>query len=330
MQISDKVLLRILRHPDVIQEIKFNDSDKRCPQHFVYQRGKAVDYFILILQERGREGGGEREEERGRRREGGRRRKGEEERGGGREWERGRRREGEEESGIEGGERGRRREGRGREWERGRRGEGGGKREGRGGESEGEREEERGRHHACHAGRVEVEAGNENMKFETGPFSYYGSHIGGLNRTASLGTADRTESVSVSGSSSQINTQFAVPSPSYTPDFYVRALTDLQFVKITRAQYQNGLMASRLDSAPQSPDCGHPRLEGTTPPVGTATLGFLADDTPTPEKSPLLDDETTSLLNEQYGPLLDDETTSLLKEQNSLPHNHHNQSESSI
>lgn len=23
-------------------------------------------------------------------------------------------------------------------------------------------------------GRVEVEAGNENMKFETGPFSYYG------------------------------------------------------------------------------------------------------------------------------------------------------------
>ncbi|CAB1320194.1 unnamed protein product, partial [Coregonus sp. 'balchen'] len=48
-QISDKVLLRILRHPDVIQEIKFNDSDKRCPQHYVYQRGKAVDYFILIL-----------------------------------------------------------------------------------------------------------------------------------------------------------------------------------------------------------------------------------------------------------------------------------------
>lgn len=26
----------------------------------------------------------------------------------------------------------------------------------------------------CHQGRVEVEAGNENMKFETGPFSYYG------------------------------------------------------------------------------------------------------------------------------------------------------------
>ena len=50
MQISEKVLLRMLRHPDVIQEIKFNDSDKRSPQHYVYQRGKPVDYFILILQ----------------------------------------------------------------------------------------------------------------------------------------------------------------------------------------------------------------------------------------------------------------------------------------
>lgn len=27
---------------------------------------------------------------------------------------------------------------------------------------------------ALHQGRVEVEAGNENMKFETGPFSFYG------------------------------------------------------------------------------------------------------------------------------------------------------------
>lgn len=49
-QISEKILLRILRHPDVIQEIKFNENDKRSPHHYVYQRGKAVDYFVLILQ----------------------------------------------------------------------------------------------------------------------------------------------------------------------------------------------------------------------------------------------------------------------------------------
>ncbi|XP_075996307.1 metal transporter CNNM4-like isoform X2 [Genypterus blacodes] len=72
-QITEKVLLRILRHQDVIQDLRFNENDKRSPLHFIYQRGRPVDYFILILQ-----------------------------------------------------------------------------------------------------GRVEVEAGNENMKFETGPFSFYG------------------------------------------------------------------------------------------------------------------------------------------------------------
>nr|XP_029494341.1 metal transporter CNNM4-like [Oncorhynchus nerka] len=221
-QISDKVLLRILRHPDVIQEIKFNDSDKRCPQHYVYQRRKAVDYFILILQ-----------------------------------------------------------------------------------------------------GRVEVEAGNENMKFETGPFSFYGvmalsaptlgfrcpSHISGLNRTASLSAEDSTASLSVSGSNSQLITPFTIPSPTYTPDFYVRALTDLQFVKISQAQYQNGVMSSRQDSIPQSPDFGQPRLEGTTSPVLTTTPGKLSSDTPNPTPTP----ETASLLA--------DETTSLLNEQDCLPHN---------
>lgn len=49
-QITEKVLLRVLRHPDVIQELKFNESDKRSPHHYLYQRGKPADYFILILQ----------------------------------------------------------------------------------------------------------------------------------------------------------------------------------------------------------------------------------------------------------------------------------------
>ncbi|XP_026153944.1 metal transporter CNNM4 [Mastacembelus armatus] len=178
-QITEKVLLRILKHPDVIQEIKFNENDKRSPQNFLYLRGKPVDYFVLVLQ-----------------------------------------------------------------------------------------------------GRVEVEAGNENMKFETGPFSYYGvmalstpsvefrspSHGGNLNRSASLSCTERApESGSVGGSITQIpGTPF-----QYIPDFCVRALTDLQFVKITRAQYQNGLLASRLDSTPQSPEWSHARLDTSVslPPV---------------------------------------------------------------
>ncbi|KAL2092134.1 hypothetical protein ACEWY4_011932 [Coilia grayii] len=189
-QISDKILLRILRHPDVIQEIKFNESEKRSPLHYIYQRGKAVDYFILILQ-----------------------------------------------------------------------------------------------------GRVEVEAGNENMKFETGPFSFYGvmalafrspSHMGGLNHAASITLAERSELLPFSGSNSQLNN---MANPQYIPDFGVRALTDLQFVKITRSQYQNGLMASQLDSSPQSPETGHTREESGSTPLSEA-----------PEVGA---DETTSLLNDQ-------------------------------
>ncbi|XP_032434823.1 metal transporter CNNM4 isoform X3 [Xiphophorus hellerii] len=231
-QISDKVLLRILRHPDVIQEIKFNENDKRSHRHYIYQRGKAVDYFILILQ-----------------------------------------------------------------------------------------------------GRVEVEAGNENMKFEAGAFSYYGvmalsastlvaaprprllsfkrfslfsrlpefrspSHLSGLNRTASLSGTDRTDSLAVSGSNSQLNSSMA--SQHYTPDFNVRALTDLQFVKITRSQYQNGLIASRLDSTPQSPESSHYSPEEITPPAAITITDLGADsaimENGTDEKTLLL------LLNEQTPP----------------------------
>ncbi|XP_064828621.1 metal transporter CNNM4-like isoform X1 [Oncorhynchus masou masou] len=198
-QVTEKVLLRILRHPDVIQEIKFNDGDKRSALHYIYQRGKPVDYFILVLQ-----------------------------------------------------------------------------------------------------GRVEVEAGNENMKFETGPFSYYGvmalsspslefrspTHASGLNRSASLSCTERV-ATGECGSVTASNTQLTAC--QYTPDFYVRALTDLQYVKITRSQYQNGLLASRLDSTPQSPEGSHPRLDSTsalpiTPPAPPRTPLPLAT---TPFKRPL-------------------------------------------
>ncbi|XP_059909892.1 metal transporter CNNM4 isoform X2 [Gadus macrocephalus] len=247
-QVLDKVLLRMLRHPDVIQEIKFNSEDKRSPNHYVYQRGKAVDFFVLILQ-----------------------------------------------------------------------------------------------------GRVEVEAGNENMKFETGPFSFYGvmaliaptlvvaphpsslasfkrfslfsrfpdfrspSHLSGLNRTASLSGADRGEALSVSGggSSSQLNNSSSSPTPQYTPDFYVRALTDLQFVKITRSQYQNGLVASQLDSTPTSPESS--RADKATPIA--AELGSHGH--APAENGP--DETTLLLLNEQNCPPPACPTA-----------NHHSQSESSI
>ncbi|XP_053500794.1 metal transporter CNNM4 isoform X4 [Ictalurus furcatus] len=211
LQISDKILLRILKHPDVIQDLRFNENEKRSQHHYLYQRGKPVDYFILILQ-----------------------------------------------------------------------------------------------------GRVEVEAGNENMKFETGPFSYYGvmalttsslefrspSHISGLNRSASLCYTERVDSLSTSGSTSQLN---STATSQYIPDFNVRALSDLQFVKVNRAQYQNGLLASKLDSTPQSPQSNHIRLDSMlAPPLTPPTSSTTCSTAPLALREGTT--ETTMLLNDKNSP----------------------------
>ncbi|NXI28681.1 CNNM4 protein, partial [Sterrhoptilus dennistouni] len=216
--ISEKILLRLLKYSDVIQELKFDEENKKSPRHFLYCKNKPADYFILILQ-----------------------------------------------------------------------------------------------------GKVEVEAGKECMKFEAGAFSYYGvmalspppgagehpqtlpgtpglelpweqgipeirspSHMSGLNRSASLSYHERSESGSspVSGSNNQLN----AGSAQYVADFSVRALTDLQFVKITRQEYQNGLLASRMDSCPQSPDSNAPKPEPGIPEKAEPAAPA---------------DETTSLLNER-------------------------------
>lgn len=50
--VSEKILLRLIKHPSVVQELKFDDKNKRAPQHFLFQRNKPVDHFILVLQGR--------------------------------------------------------------------------------------------------------------------------------------------------------------------------------------------------------------------------------------------------------------------------------------
>ncbi|CAH2322463.1 metal transporter CNNM2 isoform X1 [Pelobates cultripes] len=214
-QMSEKILLRLLKHPNVIQELKLDDRNKKSPECYLYQRSKPVDYFVLVLQ-----------------------------------------------------------------------------------------------------GKVEVEAGKEGMKFEAGAFSYYGvmaltaspvplslsrtfvvsrteSLAGspaenkspprpcGLNHSDSLNRSDRIDAVTptLGSSNNQLNASYL---QVYIPDYSVRAIADLQFVKITRQQYQNALMASRMDKTPQSSDSENTKID--------MTLTELHDG---------LADETANLLNEQ-------------------------------
>ncbi|XP_043912508.1 metal transporter CNNM2-like [Protopterus annectens] len=214
LHMSEKILLRLLKHPNVIQELKFDEKNKKAAEHYLYQRNKPVDYFVLILQ-----------------------------------------------------------------------------------------------------GKVEVEAGKEVMKFEAGAFSYYGvmaliaspvplslsrtfavsraeSLAGspenkspprpcGLNHSDSLNRSDRIDAITptLGSSNNQLNVSLH---QVYVPDYSVRAITDIQYVKITRQQYQNALMASRLDKTPQSSDSENTKIE--------LTLTELHDGLP---------DETANLLNEQ-------------------------------
>ena len=55
---SEKILLRLLKYPDVIQELKFDEHNKYCTRHYLYTRNKAADCFVLILQVRLRPGAG--------------------------------------------------------------------------------------------------------------------------------------------------------------------------------------------------------------------------------------------------------------------------------
>ncbi|KAJ8264515.1 hypothetical protein GJAV_G00150190 [Gymnothorax javanicus] len=50
--LSEKILLRLLKHPSVVQELKFDEKNKRAAQHFLFVRNKPVDYFVLVLQGR--------------------------------------------------------------------------------------------------------------------------------------------------------------------------------------------------------------------------------------------------------------------------------------
>ncbi|XP_062996648.1 metal transporter CNNM4-like [Elgaria multicarinata webbii] len=155
--ISEKYLLRLLNHCDVVCELKLDDDNKNALGHYLYQRNKPADYFILILQ-----------------------------------------------------------------------------------------------------GKVEVEACKENMKFENGPFSYYGVMALGPSTPGEGSSPSRLSNLNrvsyeymIPSFSSTISANQVLPSTSlqYMADFTVRALTDLLYIKIRRNHYQNCLMASLVESS---------------------------------------------------------------------------------
>ncbi|XP_033845760.2 metal transporter CNNM3 [Periophthalmus magnuspinnatus] len=99
-------------------------------------------------------------------------------------------------------------------------------------------------------GRVEVEIGKEGLKFENGAFTYYG--VSALTLPSSV----HQSPVSTQRQSPRdpFEPGDATSPSSYCPDYTVRALTDLQLIRVTRLQYLNALMTSRVGQSPDPPE----------------------------------------------------------------------------
>uniref|UniRef100_A0A8C3QMB7 Metal transporter n=1 Tax=Cyanoderma ruficeps TaxID=181631 RepID=A0A8C3QMB7_9PASS len=194
--LSEKILLRLLKHPNVIQELKYDRKNKKAAEHYLYQRNRPVDYFVLILQGKVQ---------------------------------------------VEVGKEGLR-------FENG-----------------------AFTYYGVPAIMAVVSSENDVRKmgslagssfllpvsvsrtfaFSRGdslagsPVNRSPSRCSGLNRSESPNRED------YGGSSTQLHSS---SNNIYTPDYSVHILCDVQFVKVTRQQYHNALVASRMDSSPQSPD----------------------------------------------------------------------------
>uniref|UniRef100_A0A8C3WCS3 Metal transporter n=1 Tax=Catagonus wagneri TaxID=51154 RepID=A0A8C3WCS3_9CETA len=150
LRISEKVLLHLLKHPSVNQEVRFDESNRLAAHHYLYQRSQPVDYFILILQ-----------------------------------------------------------------------------------------------------GRVEVEIGKEGLKFENGAFTYYGVSALAVPSSVPQSPASSLQAIR---HDLPLEPADGTRLSAYCPDYTVRALSDLQFIKVTRLQYLNALLATRAQALPQSPE----------------------------------------------------------------------------
>lgn len=75
-------------------------------------------------------------------------------------------------------------------------------------------------------------------------------------------------------------------------------LIKCSFPQVNRAQYQNGLLASKLDSTPQSPQSNHIRLDSMlAPPLTLPTSSTSSSTAPLALREGT--DETTALLNDK-------------------------------
>ncbi|XP_039762144.1 metal transporter CNNM4-like isoform X2 [Pararge aegeria] len=90
-------------------------------------------------------------------------------------------------------------------------------------------------------GRVEVTVGRENLVFEAGPFTYFGSQA----LTQNVGVAE-SPTPSAMGSLQNINME-AMLRHTFVPDYSVRAITDVYYLTVKRSLYLAAKRATLME-----------------------------------------------------------------------------------
>ncbi|KAG5331368.1 CNNM2 protein, partial [Acromyrmex heyeri] len=99
-------------------------------------------------------------------------------------------------------------------------------------------------------GRVEVTVGKENMMFESGPFTYFGSQA----LTANIGIAESPTNANPQtvGSIQSVNLD-SMLRHTFIPDYTVRAVTEVFYVKVKRSLYLAAKRATLLERRQKDP-----------------------------------------------------------------------------
>ncbi|XP_034193575.1 metal transporter uex isoform X2 [Osmia lignaria lignaria] len=99
-------------------------------------------------------------------------------------------------------------------------------------------------------GRVEVTVGKENMMFESGPFTYFGSQA----LTVNVGIAESPTNTNPQtvGSIQSVNLD-SILRYTFVPDYTVRAVTEVFYVKIKRSLYLAAKRATLLERSQKDP-----------------------------------------------------------------------------
>ncbi|XP_043266267.1 unextended protein isoform X2 [Colletes gigas] len=107
-------------------------------------------------------------------------------------------------------------------------------------------------------GRVEVTVGKENMMFESGPFTYFGSQA----LTVNIGVVESPTNTNPQavGSIQSINLDSMLRC-TFVPDYTVRAVTEVFYVKIKRSLYLAAKRATLLEKSQKDPLPGHEQFD---------------------------------------------------------------------